>query len=109
MARENVTATDYERWAKSLRELWARTSLDFQGHIDPEDEAVFALIDALTEDQIGALGYAFLEYAPGLTKRFSDELVAALVEELVHRHGMAGQGAARLLLEIRDHWRQERG
>ena len=104
MARENVTADDYERWANSLRELWDQTDQNYQGHVDPEDEAAFALIDALTEDQIGALGYAFLEYAPGLTERFCGELVAALVEELARR----GEGeAVRAVLTVQDLWREE--
>ncbi len=100
----NVSADDYRAWGLLLRSLWDRTDVDFQGHIDPEDEAALVLVELLERDQVAKLSYALLEHSPGLTQRFSDELMAALVEELARR---GQEDAAKAVLEVNAHWRQE--
>ena len=95
-----VSADDYREWALLLRSLWARTDADFQGHIDPEDEAALVLVETLEPAQLGKLGYALLEHSPGLMQRFLGELVEALSARGEH-------DAVRAVLAVKDRWNEE--
>ncbi len=104
-----VSADDYRDWGLLLRSLWDRTDQDYQGHIDPEDEAALVLVECLETEQMEKLAFALLEYNPGLMGRFSEELLGELKEEMYRRMetGEVSGTPVELVEAIEANWKQE--